>query len=160
MYSLFQHHDGITGTSTDRVVLDYGKKLISAMNKCQHIIQNVANVLISGNSPKNYDSSAIFYKVDDIIAQRYKILIRRKYPTRIITIFNSLTFKRTEVVSFEISTPFIEVVDMKNQKIESQLSPVFENGTQISKTRFQLSFIATIPALGLVSYKIKYKLKP
>ncbi|CEF61124.1 Alpha-mannosidase 2x [Strongyloides ratti] len=37
--SLFQHHDGVTGTSKNKVVLDYGKKLFKAMQNCYSIIE-------------------------------------------------------------------------------------------------------------------------
>ena len=34
---LFQHHDGITGTAKDFVVVDYGNRLLKAINDCQKV---------------------------------------------------------------------------------------------------------------------------
>ncbi|CAG7719692.1 unnamed protein product, partial [Allacma fusca] len=35
--SIFQHHDGITGTSTDRVVNDYASRMHGAILGCQEV---------------------------------------------------------------------------------------------------------------------------
>ena len=34
---LFQHHDGITGTAKDFVVVDYGNRLLKAIKDCQKV---------------------------------------------------------------------------------------------------------------------------
>lgn len=40
--SLFQHHDGITGTARERVVRDYYQKMTEAMKACKFVIQQAA----------------------------------------------------------------------------------------------------------------------
>lgn len=37
--SLFQHHDGITGTARDHVVKDYAKQMMDALKGCKFVIQ-------------------------------------------------------------------------------------------------------------------------
>ena len=45
--SLFQHHDGITGTAKDNVVIDYGEKMLKSINLLQNIISRSTNFLLS-----------------------------------------------------------------------------------------------------------------
>lgn len=37
--SLFQHHDGITGTARDHVVKDYARQMMDALKSCKFVIQ-------------------------------------------------------------------------------------------------------------------------
>lgn len=40
--SLFQHHDGITGTAREHVVQDYARQMMDALNSCKFVIQQAA----------------------------------------------------------------------------------------------------------------------
>ncbi|CAG5083303.1 Similar to alpha-Man-IIa: Alpha-mannosidase 2 (Drosophila melanogaster) [Cotesia congregata] len=46
-HSLFQHHDGVTGTARDSVVVDYAKKMIAALDYLGDITQKSAANLLS-----------------------------------------------------------------------------------------------------------------
>ncbi|EFA06316.1 alpha-mannosidase 2 [Tribolium castaneum] len=158
--SLFQHHDAITGTSKDHVVVDFGKKMLAALNNCHHVIQHSAHILFSGKDAETPDHSALFYNIDDVrhshdtIGEKYQITIGPELRTKRIAIFNSLTFSRVEVVTFHVSTPYVEVLDAKKRRVKCQISPIFEYGASMSQTKYQLSFVANVPAFGLVSYTI------
>ena len=39
--ALFQHHDGVTGTAKDHVVVDYGTKMVESVTKLQAIMSQV-----------------------------------------------------------------------------------------------------------------------
>ena len=39
--SLFQHHDGVTGTGKAHVVLDYAMKMLNGINNCKLIISKL-----------------------------------------------------------------------------------------------------------------------
>lgn len=37
--SLFQHHDGVTGTARDHVVKDYAQQMMNALKACKFVMQ-------------------------------------------------------------------------------------------------------------------------
>ena len=71
--------------------------------------------------------------------------------------------RRQELVSLRVSRSDIKVffmaaVDEGEEEEEtepSQLSPVFTRDGEISNEEFELSFLVTIPALGLMTYYIR-----
>lgn len=46
-HSLFQHHDGITGTAKDHVVLDYSNKMETAIIDCKFVMQQAVYRLLT-----------------------------------------------------------------------------------------------------------------
>lgn len=46
-HSLFQHHDGITGTAKDHVVLDYAAKMNTAISDCKFVMQQAVYRLLT-----------------------------------------------------------------------------------------------------------------
>ncbi|XP_025832856.1 alpha-mannosidase 2 isoform X2 [Agrilus planipennis] len=159
--ALFQHHDGITGTAKDHVVIDYGKKMLASIKGLQHVIQASVNSLLLNNYPMTTDE--VVYKVDDIwrshdkAPERYTITIGPELSTKYIVLYNSLPQARHEVISFVVSTPFLQVLNWKGARVKCQVSPIFENSYEplISHSKYEVSFIASLPALGLVRYVIQ-----
>ncbi|KAH1015266.1 alpha-mannosidase 2 isoform X1 [Dendroctonus ponderosae] len=160
--SLFQHHDGITGTAKDHVMVDYGKRMLLAIHDCQRIIQHCVNVLLEGpGSQQSLKDDVTHYNFDDVwhshntLPEKMQITIGvPDLPSKKIVIYNSLAFARHEVVTFNINTQFIEVIDFQGKRITCQVSPIFEYGSTMSTTKYEISFIASIPAFGTVSYTI------
>lgn len=159
-HSLFQHHDGITGTAKDSVVKDYAKKMLLAIQHSQNVIQYAAHMLLNKPEIGINNQDTLFYNIDDIrhtwneLEEHYPILIGPELRTKKIVIFNSLTFTRIEVVTFYVSIPHVEVLDFNGKHIECQISPIFEYASTISQTKYQLSFIVNVPAYSLISYTI------
>ncbi|KAL1514294.1 hypothetical protein ABEB36_003573 [Hypothenemus hampei] len=159
--SLFQHHDGITGTAKDHVVIHYGKRLLQSIHNCQRVIQLCVNILLEGSGAQNsYQQDVTYYNLEEVwhshnsLPERLQITIGLPHlPSKTIAIYNSLAFDRQEVVIFNINTPFIEVVDFQGKKVNCQVSPIFEYGS-MSQTKYELMFIAQIPAFSTVSYTI------
>nr|CAH7768407.1 unnamed protein product [Callosobruchus chinensis] len=159
--ALFQHHDGITGTAKDHVVVDYGKKMLSAINSCHRVIQLCAHVLLRGPGAPEANANSAYYSVDDVrhshgdLPERHQITIGvPEVPSKKVVLYNSMTFHRKEAVTFHVSTPHLEVVDFHGKRIVCQVSPYFEYGSSMSQTKYLLTFVATVPALGLVEYTI------
>ncbi|KAB0803931.1 hypothetical protein PPYR_00901 [Photinus pyralis] len=157
--ALFQHHDGITGTAKDYVVVDYGTRMLKAIQDCQKILQHSTNFLLTGSRSDITKNDVIHYNVDDVrhshdkLSERHTITIGPELSIKKLVIFNPLPYARREIVSFLVSTPFLEVLNFKGKKIKCQISPVFEYGS-MSNSKYKLFFIANIPAFALVSYTI------
>ena len=45
--ALFQHHDGVTGTAKDHVVVDYGNKMLESIKRLQVIMSHSAHYLLT-----------------------------------------------------------------------------------------------------------------
>lgn len=156
--ALFQHHDGITGTAADFVVKDYAEILWKALQNTHNIIQLCTNMLLNGPDADVQNSDNVHYQIDDVrytrssLEDRHTITIGPEISTKNIVIYNSLAFARTEIVSFYVSTAFVEVLDKNGKRIECQLAPVFEHAAAMLTTKFQVTFVAKVPALGLTTY--------
>ncbi|KAH0628122.1 hypothetical protein JD844_008886 [Phrynosoma platyrhinos] len=64
--ALFQHHDAITGTSKDWVVVDYGTRLFHSLINLKKIITDSAHILILKDQEMySYNPSTPFLTMDD-----------------------------------------------------------------------------------------------
>jgi len=165
---LFQHHDGVTGTAKDHVMLDYGEKMHLSIKALQYVIQQSTNFLLTKNKPQYTPrTDTPYFDVDEIKAEswsmphREAVNIETGAPSRVV-VFNTHARKRQEVVTFRITNSNIKVYfnnKIEDEEVEEdvpcQISPVFTSDGQISTQEYDLTFIATIPALGLETYLIR-----
>nr|CAD7594452.1 unnamed protein product [Timema genevievae] len=130
--SLFQHHDGVTGTARDYVVEDYAKKLHDAIRGSQHIIQQSVYALLTRNkfthtfsafdilkrvasSQDLPDSEFTYFDLDDVRKHHYSIPEKTvlafgpDMEAHTVVLFNSLTWQRKELVTVRVSTAYVKV---------------------------------------------------
>ncbi|KAI1717687.1 ubiquitin carboxyl-terminal hydrolase domain-containing protein [Ditylenchus destructor] len=155
--SLFQHHDGVTGTAKRDVVVDYGHKMLAAIKNCKSIIAKAAEYLM--NFPPSREEGLKvdeFHYVDHL---PYKIVTEDGSS---IVVFNSLAYPREEVTCIHVNSGKSRISragseDHKND-VPQQIGPVFHTtpGGRLSiyKEKFELCFMATLPALGFTRYDI------
>lgn len=134
--------------------------MLQAIKDCQFVIQQCAYLLLSGPGIDIDWSDTLYYNVDDVrtdheaLPEQYTITIGPELSTKRVVIYNNLAFTRKEVVTFLVSTPFIEVTDFDGNRVKCQVSPVFEYGSSMSNSKYTLTFMATIPPLALIEYVI------
>lgn len=58
--SLFQHHDGVTGTAKDHVMKDYAKQMTEALILCKNIIQQAVYRYLTQPSVSDSKNFRIF----------------------------------------------------------------------------------------------------
>lgn len=89
--------------------------MLDAIAASQEVLQVCTHVLLEGVNADEKGAEGLFYEVDEIIhsqdslPQHYTITIGLELDTKRVVVFNSLTFNRVEVVTFYVSTPFLQV---------------------------------------------------
>lgn len=157
---LFQHHDAITGTSKDWVVVDYGTRLFQSLNFLEKIIGDSAFLLILKDK-KMYQSypSETFLEMDmkqssqDSLPTKTVIELSAKEP-RYLVVYNPFEQERDAVVSICVNSATVKVLSDSGKPVEVQVSAVWNNARTISQTAYEVSFLAHTPPLGMKVYKI------
>ncbi|XP_073998375.1 alpha-mannosidase 2-like isoform X1 [Rhodnius prolixus] len=158
-HSLFQHHDGITGTAKDHVVQDYAKKMLEAIKKCQNVIQMVSYYLLSnGKIPESNTKYFILDGHEKLYYGRHKEQTILTFPSgvqaRLVTFYNPLTFTRNEIVTLRVENRLVQVRDNNGNVVAHQISPMCDLMDDLIKC-YQLSFVVSIQPLSLVTYSVE-----
>jgi len=167
MHGLFQHHDGITGTAKDHVVLDYGEKMKLSIKSMQEVIDQSANFLLTSSKPQYTPRIGdSYFDLDDARSESWSIPKKtvinvEDRPSRVV-FYNSQANARTEVVTLRVSNNNIKVYftsksedEELEEEVACQISPVFNSEGEISNQEYEFTFIATVPALGMETYFLK-----
>ncbi|XP_075807240.1 alpha-mannosidase 2 [Microtus pennsylvanicus] len=157
---LFQHHDAITGTAKDWVVVDYGTRLFQSLNFLEKIIGDSAFLLILKDK-KMYQSqpSDTFLEMDtkqisqDSLPKKTVIQLSAQEP-RYLVVYNPFEQERASVVSVCVNSAAVHVLSDTGKPVEAQVSAVWNDARTISQTAYEVSFLAHIPPLGMKVYKI------
>ncbi|XP_045453020.1 alpha-mannosidase 2 [Melitaea cinxia] len=163
--ALFQHHDGVTGTSRDEVREDYARKMLTAIKYSQSAIQQAAYYLLKQPTIQDQTQDDIYFDVDDIwrrhdeIPSRITIALDPMSPSRRLLFYNALVFKRYEIVTVLVSTPHVEVFDPDGNPIMAQVSPVVagEKRLGFAANKYQLSFPVTVDSLAITVYTVSLR---
>ncbi|KAM9328946.1 alpha-mannosidase 2 [Gastrophryne carolinensis] len=156
---LFQHHDAITGTAKDWVVVDYGTRLYHSVMNLKRVIVDSAHLLILKDKDLyNYNPSAPFFSMDEISkaqdALPQKTVIKVTGQPRPLVIFNPVEQECTSVVSVYVNSLKTKVVDAAGKTVKVQMSAVWDGASVVSKDSYQVSFLAHLPPLGLAVYQL------
>ncbi|XP_029656883.2 alpha-mannosidase 2x-like [Octopus sinensis] len=72
--ALFQHHDGITGTSKDVVVDDYGDRLLTAMMEMKRLTtESITFLMMKEKSKYSYSKEKPMFNVDEKREKHFSI---------------------------------------------------------------------------------------
>uniref|UniRef100_A0A0N4ZVU2 Alpha-mannosidase n=1 Tax=Parastrongyloides trichosuri TaxID=131310 RepID=A0A0N4ZVU2_PARTI len=152
--SLFQHHDGVTGTSRIAVVVDYGKKLFKALQNCYEIIEKSIQYDITG-STVNGEGISVLKKVNDYDKMpRVKALNVDKN----IIIFNPLSRDvEKELICTKVEGEklfIIDGIDIKDQEIHPSTQRDKDGLLKITSRSYRLCYILSIKAFDIKILKL------
>lgn len=113
--ALFQHHDGITGTAKDHVVVDYGQRMLRSIHDSVRVMELSTNYLLTkfkGDYKEEVNDVPVIHfgesreSFDQIPIKR--VVIISDQPSFVV-LYNSLAQERMQVVSVHVSEPYLEV---------------------------------------------------
>lgn len=159
---LFQHHDAITGTAKNNVVIDYANRLLKSLEHLRDIIAvGAMYLLLNVPSYGKLGKDVFVLHLDDVrdayngIPHKQPLSFSKEIRMRYLVIYNSLSVPRNELVSVHVTTPSVVVVDANGSVVTSQLSPVWDRQDLVKGT-YELSFLVDVPPLGLSTYRVEH----
>lgn len=157
--ALFQHHDGVTGTAKDHVVVDYGTRMHIALQDLQIFMAKAIEILLGIRHEKNDHSPAQFEPAQ--VRSKYdvqpvpKAISALEGTVQTVVLFNPLEQTRNEVVTVIVERPDVTVLDSNWTCVKSQISPeLHHDKSNMFSGRHRLYWKASIPALGLQTYYV------
>ncbi|XP_022651804.1 alpha-mannosidase 2x-like isoform X2 [Varroa jacobsoni] len=144
--SLFQHHDGITGTAKTHVMQDYGMKLNQALTNSMNIIRISAEYLL-GNTD-SCENNIVINLNGTVEGYSSRVLLDFRQASYIVSVVNALTALRREVVTIYTVSPDVTV-----KGAVSQLSPAFD-GCKLRDDLFELSFQVELRPLEVKAFTV------
>uniref|UniRef100_A0A8B9TDL7 Alpha-mannosidase n=1 Tax=Anas platyrhynchos TaxID=8839 RepID=A0A8B9TDL7_ANAPL len=145
---LFQHHDAITGTAKEAVVVDYGVRLLHSLSSLKRVIINAAHYLVLGDKDAyRYDPAAPFLSTVSSSLPRGSPRPSLVLGSPVfLVVFNPLEQERLSVVPVLVDTPHVRVLSEEGQPLPAQLTA---QPSVTSPCHPQVSVLARLPALGL-----------
>ncbi|XP_065841742.1 alpha-mannosidase 2-like isoform X2 [Oscarella lobularis] len=151
---LFQHHDAVTGTAKAAVVIDYGNKLLSALNGAHNVIKQSAQFLLAKDKSSFLDS--LHFEMGDVREFQDSLqesrTIQISESPQAVYFYNSLEQKRNQVVCLQISDFHAIVKCEKMNPIQSQVNLVWTTPNSVSKDKYEICFPVEVAAFGFQVY--------
>uniref|UniRef100_A0A183BP52 Alpha-mannosidase n=1 Tax=Globodera pallida TaxID=36090 RepID=A0A183BP52_GLOPA len=159
--SLFQHHDGVTGTARTHVMTDYGEKMAQALEDSKRVLAHSVQRLLGISVPP---SGQLRLRVDeahfvDRLPQKFVL-----EANSALAITNPLGHSRRQVICVHVDSVKrridADTGGEKGQKtdIAQQIGPVLfvdlQGRLAHFHDKFELCFVAELPPFSMVRYRL------
>uniref|UniRef100_A0A915PNV7 Alpha-mannosidase n=1 Tax=Setaria digitata TaxID=48799 RepID=A0A915PNV7_9BILA len=158
--NLFQHHDGVAGTSKNEVMADYGQKMFQAMKNSEEIILAATDTLLRKKESANSSTLPNLLMEEnrytaDSLPKKQVVM----HDSEVI-LFNSLGIQRTETICVHVNAlnTIIVLASEPSIIVMQQIGPVLEfvsNKWIINPRFYELCFVSIIPPLSFRKYLVK-----
>uniref|UniRef100_A0A8C1R8N1 Alpha-mannosidase n=1 Tax=Cyprinus carpio TaxID=7962 RepID=A0A8C1R8N1_CYPCA len=140
---LFQHHDAITGTGKDWVVVDYGTRLFHSILNVKRVIVSSAHWLVLKDKQTYYhDPSNPVLQMDDVQpaqdALPRKIIFEFFTVPRLLVVYNPTEQARMSMVTVYVTTPKVRVLNAVGHVVRAQVSAVWNDVSHAAADVFQV----------------------
>ena len=152
--ALFQHHDGITGTSRYWVAEDYEHRLEHGLQMTKDVMRSAVGFLLSNRSSSNQPVNIL----DPLNARMLlpnEHLIHVMHTGTRLQVFNNVAHRRHELIHLIVSHQHVLVVDHKGLPLVSQITPIpIESSDSEEIDTYMLSFIADLLPVSITAFDI------
>uniref|UniRef100_A0A8C9VFU6 mannosyl-oligosaccharide 1,3-1,6-alpha-mannosidase n=1 Tax=Scleropages formosus TaxID=113540 RepID=A0A8C9VFU6_SCLFO len=147
---LFQHHDAITGTAKEAVVIDYGTKLLRSLMGLKKVIINAAHFLILKNKDlyRFYQTEPFLETVSTYSSDKLRNLTKNVLwglialrSSKYLVLFNPVEQERLCVVTVLVNTARVRVLTEDGQTLPAQLSAQWTSPSEMSPDGYQVRVI-------------------
>jgi len=157
--SIFQHHDGMSGTARDHVVLDYGNYLHTSLGHVFESLENTISRLLLPTPDSTVKPPPL--KVAEELGSKEKLRLRSVMPIKSqksieVVLFNALLQSRLEVVLVLVDSLSVELFDAEGNQVAIQLSPHLD-GLLVVPGVYSLHFLADLAGVSLRRYTLRLK---
>lgn len=155
--ALFQHHDGVTGTAKDHVVVDYANKMHDGIVELESLMAASVGEILGQkvrSTPHLFESVELRKSYDMLPVS--KVVEIKNFKVQRVVFYNPLEETLQQVAMVMVDNPAVCVFDSLGKPVQSQLSPDWGAGITASFTskNHRLHFPVTVSPLGLATYLI------
>ncbi|XP_074275159.1 alpha-mannosidase At3g26720-like isoform X3 [Silene latifolia] len=162
--AISQHHDAVSGTERQHVADDYTLRLHTGYLEAEKVVSSSLTSLTSthGESQTSFQQCPLL----NISYCPPSEEILPKGKSLVVVVYNSLGWKRDEVIRIPVNVDKVLVQDSKGKEVESQLLPLTNASLSIRNdhlkaylgkqpdgaTKHWLAFHVSVPPLGFSTY--------
>ncbi|KAK7290560.1 hypothetical protein RIF29_05068 [Crotalaria pallida] len=169
--AIAQHHDAVTGTEKQHVANDYSKRLSIGYKEAEELVSSSLAFLAESTLVTRSQNSVTKFQQCPLLNISYcpaSELDLEQGKNLVIVVYNSLGWRRNEVIRIPVINDDVTVHDSNGIEVESQIIPQSEAyvglrnyyvkaylGQTPPKTpKFWLAFTVSVPPLGFSTYTV------
>ncbi|CAN6485588.1 unnamed protein product [Victoria cruziana] len=170
--AIAQHHDAVSGTEKQHVADDYAKRLAIGYTEAEQLVNGALACLTEGKLNASCRNVNTQFKQCPLLNISYcppsevNLHLNKRL---VLVVYNSLGWKRVDVVQIPVSSNSVVVRDSDGKAIESQIWPLTNSSIRIrnfyaraqagvsprNEPRFWLAFTVSVPPLGFSTYTVE-----
>nr|KJB76311.1 hypothetical protein B456_012G082700 [Gossypium raimondii] len=175
--AIAQHHDAVTGTEKQHVANDYAKRLSIGYTEAEKVVASSLACLTDSKSSFGCGDPTTNFQQCPLLNITYCPASEADLShgkNLIVVVYNSLGWKREDVIRFPVVNEDVTVHDSEGRKIESQLVPIVDAYVDLRKyyaraylgsspgdvPKYWIAFTVSVPPLGFSTYTISASKKP
>ncbi|XP_065865581.1 probable alpha-mannosidase At5g13980 [Euphorbia lathyris] len=169
--AIAQHHDAVTGTEKQHVANDYAKRLSIGYTEAEKVVASSLACLTELTLQNGCQNPAIKFQQCPLLNISYcpaSEVNQYRGKNLIVVVYNSLGWKRNDVIQIPVVDDEVTVHDSVGREIESQLLPLADAYLTLRKSyvqaylgkppkatpKYQLAFAVSVPPFGFSTYAI------